>query len=282
MLDASVINPYIRVAMHSVFSAGHEIKRRIIFDYELIYIAGGEFTLNYNDVDHLCKAGQFLFLRPGVPHSFSGIKAELAQPHIHFDITHMGNSPQVPVSFKDWDALTREEKTWVRKDVFFESPKTPFVYFSDHQRALDLFYEIVGQPNASALFRKAKLTELLDLLICDNFPNVLKQESHPYPAAKQVKDYIDAGQGLTVKLDYLAKHFNYSKCYLDRCFQENYGVGIITYRNKKRMQLAIEMLKSASVTAVAENLGFSSVYAFSRAFKNHFGISPTGSKKSGV
>ena len=41
MSDISAINPYIRLAMHSVLPRHHVIKRRIIFDYELIYIADG-------------------------------------------------------------------------------------------------------------------------------------------------------------------------------------------------------------------------------------------------
>ena len=278
MLDISMINPYIRVAMDSILPANHEIKRRIIFDYELIYIADGEFVFYYDDIAYPCKAGQFIFIRPGIPHSFSEIKSNLTQPHIHFDISHLSNSKQVPISFKDFSALTENEKNWIREDIFFKYPKTPFVYFSDNQQALQLFYEIVHKTHRSALLGKAKLLQLIEMLLYDNFANIFKQDYHLYPVEKQVKDYIDAGQGLTVKLDDFAKHFNYSKCYLDHCFHKKYGIGIIAYRNQKRMQAAKELLKHSSVTEVSENLGFSSIYAFSRAFKYHFGISPTASK----
>ena len=275
MLNISVINPYIRVAMHSVIPANHEINRRIIFDYELIYIADGEFIFNYNDIDYLCKSGQFIFIRPGVSHSFSGINNNLTQPHIHFDITHISNSEQVPVSFKDTDVLTEKEISYIREDIFYEYPKTPFVSFSDKEHALSLFYEIVGQTNISALCRKAKLIELIGLLISDNFRKLFEQENRFLSVEKHVKAYLDSNQGFTAKLEDLAKQFNYSKYYLDHRFQKRYGVGIMAYRNEKRMQAAKEMLKYNSVSVVSEKLGFSSIYVFSRAFKNHFGVSPT-------
>ncbi len=274
MLDVSLINPYIRVAMHSILPANHEIKRRIIFDYELIYIADGEFTLTYNEKAYYCKKGQFILIRPSVPHSFSGIKNDLSQPHIHFDITHISDSAQVPVSFKDMDALTDKEKHWIRDDIFSDYSKVPTISFFDGEKALKLFYKTIDS-STSTLTRKAKLIQLIELLINDNFPAVLKQEYNTHRIEKHIKDYIDAGQCLTAKLDDVAKQFNYSKYYLDRCFKESYGVGIMAYRNEKRMQTAKEMLKQNTISVVSEKLGFSSIYVFSRAFKNHFGVSPT-------
>ncbi|MBQ7779465.1 MAG: helix-turn-helix domain-containing protein [Clostridia bacterium] len=278
MLDQSQINPYVRVAMNSVMPAGGGIKRRIIFDYELIYLSSGSFTLTYNGTYLHCEAGQFIFIRPGIPHSFSNIESDLIQPHIHFDITHTENSARVPVSFKDLPALTDEEKSWIREDVFSESPENPLVSFSEKQKALKLFYKIISSET-SALSKKAELIRLIEMLINDNFRNVFEKETRFFPIEAQVKDYIDAGQGLSAKLDDLAKHFSYSKCYLDHCFGSRYGIGIMKYRNEKRMQTAKEMLKRSTVSEVSEKLGFSSIYAFSRAFKNRFGVSPNEIKK---
>lgn len=274
MLDVSAINPYIRVAVHSVIPAHYEINRRIIFDYELIYVANGEFMLSYNGIDYNCKKGQFILLRPGVPHRFWKIENDLTQPHIHFDITHISDSVQVPVSFKDINALTDKEKNWIRDDVFSEYPKIPTVFFLEKDKALNLFYETIDS-SLSILTRKSKLIQLIEMLINDNFSAVLKKQPNAYRIEKYIKDYIDAGQCLNAKLEDIAKQFNYSKYYLDRCFKESYGVGIMAYRNEKRMQKAKEMLKHYSVSVVSEKMGFSSIYVFSRAFKNRFGVSPT-------
>ena len=279
MLNYSAINPFIRVAMYSTLPKSHEIKRRIIFDYELLYVADGEFTLNYNDVDYTCKTGQFVLLHPNVPHSFSRLTKDLDQPHVHFDITHVASSTSVPVSFKDFDALDEKEKGWIREDIFEEYPKTPFVTFSHPKAVLQLFYGILDSHESAILTRKAKLIQIIEHLINDNFPGVFKQENTAYNIENAVKGYIDAGQGLASRLEDISRQFNYSKYHLDRRFKAKYGVGIMAYRNEKRMQMAKDMLQTETVSTVAERLGFSSIYVFSRAFKNHFGYPPSDSKQ---
>lgn len=281
MFDNSLINPYIRVAMQSVLRKGTTIARRIIFDYELIYIADGEFVLNYDETDYRCSKGQFLLLRPGISHSFSVTDTNLSQPHIHFDITHTADSKQVPICFKDLSDLEVEERKHIREDIFRKYPQNPFVAFSDRQAALDIFYTIVNHSKPSSLTQKGLLIRLIDMLIEDNFPDVLADNAEfVYNIEEQVKDYLDANQGLTSKLDDIAKQFNYSKSYLEHRFKDRYGIGLIAYRNDKRMQLAKTMLMTLSVSDVSAKLGFSSIYVFSRAFKNHVGVSPGEFKKA--
>ena len=279
MLDISALNPYIRLATQSVVQKNHKIKRRIIFDYELIYIANGTFVICYNDVEYVCEKGQFVLIRPGIPHSFLTLETEVEQPHIHFDITHLVDSTQVPICFKDMDALTEKEKRWIRQDVFEAYPKTPVVQFTKQDKVLALFKQIVEKSEASMITQKAKFLQILEELIYDNFPNVLEQNQSVNFVEKQVKSYIDAGQGLTAKLEDIAKQFNYSLYHLERRFKKRYGTGVAAYRNEVRMQRAKEMLKKSAVSEVSQQMGFSSIYVFSRAFKTHFGIAPTAFKK---
>lgn len=281
MSDISIINPYIRVAMQSVLEAKTEVARRIIFDYELIYIADGEFILNYNNNNYTCSKGQFILLRPGISHSFSGIKRTLSQPHIHFDITHMPDSPGVPVCFRDLPDLTENERKNIRNDIFSQYPQNPLVTFSDSDAALQLFEKIVASPQPSPLTQKGLLIELIDMLISENFPATFESaEKLRYSIEEQVKDYLDAGQGMASSLDNIALQFNYSKFYLQKLFKKRYGISIISYRNAGRMQAARRLLQTKSVSDVSEQLGFSSIYVFSRAFKNYFGISPGHLKKN--
>lgn len=273
------INPYIRAAKRSVIPAGEEIRQRIIFDYEIIYIEKGEFVLHYDKKDYLCKTGDFLLLRPGISHSFRGICQDLSQPHIHFDMTYSDESVHIPISFKDLPALTAQERGMLQKDVFAAYPVTPYLTFHDKDTALRLFHNITGNTSLSPLARKGMFLLLLDMLIQDNFPGLPGKQTNKHPIENEVKDYIDAGQGLSATLDDIAKQFIYSKYYLERRFKAAFGISLITYRNQKRMQSARESLQQQSVTAVSEKLGFSSVYAFSRAFRKHFGFPPSAAKK---
>lgn len=279
-MNLSMINPYIRIARPSILPAHFELKQRIIFDYELIYIADGSFLMHYHDQDYHCTAGQFLLLRPGISHSFSGITSPVSQPHIHFDLTHTADSPEVPISFKDMDAMTEYEKKQIRTDFFCTYPLSPVVTFSDPTKALSLFEEIVTPLALSPLTAKAKFILLLEMLINDNFPELLTKQTPSYRPEHHLKDYIDAGQGLSSTLDDLAHQFNYNKYYLERCFKDTYGVSVMAYRNERRMQTAKELLHSSNVSSVSEQLGFTSIYVFSRSFKSFFGISPSEYRKT--
>jgi len=278
-LKISEINPYIRVAIPSVLRAGTKVAQRVIFDYELIYIESGKAVLCFNGVNHFCTEGDFILLRPGIPHSFDCSFGDLSQPHGHFDVTYFPDSEAVPISFKDANEFTERERTMLRPDVFHMN-RSPFVSFKSREEALELFYDIIRADAPSRLYRKARMTALLDMLITDNFPTFFDEREDDYSVERQIKDYIDAGQGMTYSLDDFARQFSYSKYYLQRRFKSTYGKGLIEYKNEKRMTKAKELLKSDTVSGVSRRLGYSSIYVFSRAFKNRFGVSPVNASKA--
>lgn len=270
------INPYIRLATNSVLPPYTHIKRRIIYDYELLYIESGEFVLKYNDIAYNCKAGQFVLICPDIPHSFRLGKKELSQPHIHFDMVYDLHSEKIPISFKDIGEFSKEERMLIRENIFKKYTPYPFVEFKDTKRFFSLWKKIVGNSETDYLSKKAALTEIVSMLISDNFSDILsEQKENDYNVARQIKDYIDAGQGINSSLADFEGQFSYSKYYLEREFKKSYGLSLIAYRNNKKMELAARLLKKETVTGVVEKLHFSSIYAFSRAFKKHFGISPT-------
>ncbi len=68
-----------------------------------------------------------------------------------------------------------------------------------------------------------------------------------------------------------------SEAYFRRIFLSTYGVSPAGYLQMLRMNKAAELLKSdyGSVSAVAEAVGYRSLYHFSKMFKQYFGICPT-------
>ncbi|MBE6694540.1 MAG: AraC family transcriptional regulator [Ruminococcaceae bacterium] len=276
-MNISLINPYVRLARQSIIPDGHNIVRRVIYDYELIYLEKGSFTLTYNGTEYTCSEGDIIFIRPGIPHCFRIDRGDISQPHIHFDITHRTDSTKIPVSFKDTEAMTEEELGWIHLDYFGTYAKTPFVKSQDTAAFLNVFYKIICSTT-DALGQKALITQLISMLIRDNFHNFMSEDSGA-SVIDQIKSYINAGNGWNMGLDDFSKIFFYSKFYLEKQFREKFGTGLIEYRNTKRMERAKCLLRSGErVSAVAERLGFGSIYSFSRAYKNHFGIAPSKEK----
>jgi AraC-like DNA-binding protein len=163
----------------------------------------------------------------------------------------------------------------IRQDIFADYPAIPYVSFSDREKATELFYDVVKSGGASALSRRSKLLLLIDMLINDNFPDCFLLTENRCTVAQQLKEYIDAGQGMTAQLHDFEKLFSYSKYYLEREFKQCYGISLMAYRNQVRMEKAKKFLETRSVTEASEALGFSSVYVFSRAFRRYYGVCPT-------
>ncbi|MBE6632837.1 MAG: helix-turn-helix domain-containing protein [Ruminococcaceae bacterium] len=281
-MNLSELNPYIRLAIHSILSPDHVLHRRVIFDYELLYVERGCFRLRYGNGVYLCEKGTVLLLRPGVPHSFHCLGEELSQPHIHFDLIYNFESEQIPISFRDEPQMTPVERSYVRKDLLGGDPTDPILRVTDLKAFLRCFYRVIDCPNTPAghLLRRSAMLELLAIL----FEELFADCASPTPiqqVEEQIKHFIDAGQGMQMSLRDFERQFSYDRFYLERRFKQAYGTGLISYRNQRRMELARLALQNDSVTEIAKRMGYKSIYAFSRAFKQYFGFCPSevGKKK---
>ena len=271
------VNPYIRVALRrSTLRAHSKLRRRIIFDYELLYVEAGRFLLMYDGREYPCEVGTFVLLRPGVEHSFFMGEEGLVQPHIHFDLAYAADSRTIPVSFRAREEMEEKELHAIREDAFAAYGNNPIIRFSRKEEALSLFYSVLEIPHGAAeqLEQKAAMIRLINMLAEDNFPGCFARP-RAYAIEHQIKDYIDARPEADITLARLAEQFSYSKFYIEKKFQAAYGEGIMAYRNRKRMEAAQKLLPTASVTEVAQQLGYHSIYSFSRAFKNFFGYPPS-------
>ncbi|WP_443147020.1 helix-turn-helix transcriptional regulator [Paenibacillus sp. HWE-109] len=67
---------------------------------------------------------------------------------------------------------------------------------------------------------------------------------------------------------------NYS--YFSKLFKERMGLTFTAYLTKIRIEEAQKLLKDPAlrIHEISEKVGYSNAYHFSRAFKNHCGISP--------
>lgn len=97
----------------------------------------------------------------------------------------------------------------------------------------------------------------------------------------QAMTYIDEHLFSIKSLTEVAETLSYNYSYLSSLFKKNTGEGLMDYYRKRRLEAATRLLmeKGRTVTGIAEMLNYSSAYAFSRAFKAEYGISPNQYKK---
>lgn len=108
-----------------------------------------------------------------------------------------------------------------------------------------------------------------------------EQYQHRRNLALDIQTYLQENLHRTVRLNDLSSRFSYSLSSIRRIFKEETGCSIMAYLTDLRMEQAKTLLqdRSLSVEAVAAAVGYSSVYHFSGAFKNHTGKSPTTFRK---
>ncbi len=98
----------------------------------------------------------------------------------------------------------------------------------------------------------------------------------------QVMNYVDTHIFSLKSLHQVADVFTYNYSYLSTLFKKTTGRTLLDYyqdcKLKKAQSLVLE--RKLKITEIADHLNYTSVYAFSKAYKKKFGVCPTAAKKS--
>ncbi len=277
------LSPYVRLAMHSNIIPPWHLKRRVIFDYELIYLEKGSFIFIYGDKEYICKKDDIILIHPGIPHSIINIDNKMiSQPHVHFDMKYDFYSETVKVSFKDIDEMTQQERKLIRRDILKGIIDTPVINTAQKPLIKKILFDIIDNfqsaQTMSGLKCKIGMLELLSVIISEKQLPLYDRE---YNISYLIKEYIDNNYTNRITLDTLAAQFNYNKYYIEKKFKENFAIPIKKYYTSVRLdEVKRDIVKGLRITDIVDKYNFSSVYAFSRFFKNSEGISPTAYKES--
>jgi len=92
----------------------------------------------------------------------------------------------------------------------------------------------------------------------------------------QIMHYIDTHIYSIKNLALLSEKFSYNYSYLSNFFKKNTGYTISDYYQNRRLETAKLLMNAGDlkITNIAERLNYSSLYAFSKAFKKKYGIAP--------
>lgn len=283
-MDLNKINPYVRYASYSILQPNYIIAERSILDYELVYIEAGNLRLIYDGTAYTCIPGDIILLHPGIEHSFTVSDAGLSQPHIHFDLIYDELSLNKPISFKSRSVMTSNELHMIAHDDLSLLGASPILHLSEKEKFLQIFFSLIDQFQSgnkqSAISIRVKMLQLIEMILAIE-PSYLSAQTNPTNdfELEIIKQYIDANHYSLLNLEMLETHFHYNRFSISHQFKMRYGEPVMKYYNRKRMETAHEMLKTEPVTEVASALSFSSIYSFSRAFKNVYGYSPSEVKQ---
>lgn len=90
------------------------------------------------------------------------------------------------------------------------------------------------------------------------------------------KEFMDSNFTGSLTIEQIARMAGMSEYHFFRLFKQMIGLTPYQYILSSRLKTSAQLLKTDySVSDVAITMGFSDIYSFSKAFKKHFGLSPT-------
>jgi len=137
------------------------------------------------------------------------------------------------------------------------------------------YYEL-----AAELLRSQKITHAQIQKIKAAKSNTKKEL---YDRLCKAKEMMDADVSRNISIADLSREAALSEFHFYRSFKSVYGISPHQYLLKKRMEFSMQLVKQGNlpVTEIAYRVGFNDIYAFSKAFKQHFKIAPSFLKKIG-
>lgn len=98
---------------------------------------------------------------------------------------------------------------------------------------------------------------------------------------RELSEYIDSNLDSELTLSALARKCFYNPSYFSRVFKEKFGVTLMEYITKKRLEKAVCLLESTaySIDDIARLSGFSDRSSLYHAFARHLGETPTHYRK---
>jgi len=239
---------------------GYRIEPRTIDDYELVFVTDGEGWVQLGERTFRVKAGNVIFVRPGVINSFRVDKEPfMVFFGVHFQPLNQEAGPETPIG--------------ILPDVF---------EVSSIHKVESLFRElhkIHRQKGYLAAWRENLLTETILCELCG-----MVHQNHA-PAAqnriRKVLDHIHENPYRSYSLEELMQIAGIKKTLFLQEFRSVTGTTPNQYVTDQRLEYARELLMGtdASVMQIARQCGFEDVFYFSRCFKKRFHLSPREYRK---
>ena len=233
--------------------------------FELTVVTGGTGQIYTNGIPTIVKKGDIYLSMPCDTHSIQTDPNDL----LKFDF----------FGFIIQDGCFTDEFERITQDYISPDSRV----FRD-ERIPTLIGSAVSELDEENIYRNELLTAVfrqLLIYVTRAFRNIQPRLFPAHTSRSEVlcyrlMTYIDTHIYTMKTLEELAAATGYSYGYLSAVFKETTGNTLSNYFKEKKMDTAKLLLqeKTLTVTEVADRLCYASVYAFSRAFTTHFGISP--------
>lgn len=226
-------------------------------DYDLWYVVSGKGQLVLNGVEYSLTSGTCFQLRPG-----DSISAE-QDPDDRLTVIFLHHTVE------PMDASLLPHAIQIQDTYWFEQLLNRLLSLdaSHSQPLIQQEFELLMKTTLCHMLRERHIVE--------------HQGLKPNPIVQQMMNYIKENPSAPLDSASVAAEVELSPRYANLLFKQGTGVSLKTFIARARIARASHLLTESTmnISQIAETLGYSDIYFFSRQFKRFLGESPTHYRK---
>ena len=234
--------------------------------FELTVVTEGEGTVITNGVELKLRPGDIHLSLAGDFHEIQSDKSSA----LHYDYISLNTvDEELGGELEYINSSCRDEKNRIIRDA----------------KISDLVARAIEEITEGQALYERILTSLLDEILsrlvraykASDAPKSKEKLSDTQLLCWQIMNYIDSHVYTIKSLTEISEVTGYNYNYASNIFKAATGETVMNYYRSKRLKAAALLLEEdkLSITEVASLLNYSSVYSFSRAFKERYGVSPS-------
>lgn len=145
--------------------------------------------------------------------------------------------------------------------------------------------DVIKCPEAEKIFNSMKNCEgftngrsaYLTARLWDLFALLSEDGNNKYGYIEKALEFIHSNYMRNITVGKIAQYLNLDRTYFSVIFKNKTGLSPKQYLLNYRMNIAATLIlkKHISISVIANSVGYSDLYTFSKMFKRHFGISPS-------
>lgn len=229
----------------------------------------------------------YVFALFGTPFGHGGIHTCTTLPDQKISVSQdikqiCSGIPELPARETLYDFLHTMRLFWEKEQVTQFQLTTDLIYFistvmQDYSDDYIFYPDVTELVTSSHSFQDLErgLQYELDQIYHFNDPTLTNSQ---LSLAKQVRNWLDRNFTTPISYQVLKDVFGHNEKYISALFKAEYGISPSKYIGELRLNMAKKLMQSNPnilLKDVAEMVGFTDVFYFSRTFKSHEGISPS-------
>ncbi|MBQ8849687.1 MAG: helix-turn-helix domain-containing protein [Clostridia bacterium] len=246
---------------------------------ELIYILSGRGREIIDGKTYEVGRGDLLFINYGSTHAFS-FEEKASYINICFSPETVGENIITPENAFSLLSLT------AFNEMRCDSDGGKLSFFGDERRAVEevlrgMLREYRGRAYSWNTVMESYLNILIAYMLRKTEAGVGREEIGN--TWRELSEYIDKNLNSKLTLSALAGKCFYNPSYFSRVFKEKFGMSLVEYVTRRRLDHALELLRDSelSVDEISELSGFSDRSGFYHAFSKYIGGSPSDYRSEG-